>query len=104
MRCRKADNDSIGKLAHDFRWLSSVDMFYPELSKQVKYFKETEGGREIMCQVFEELAEKRAEETRIETLFHSIKNLMKSMKWTAEQAMVAMDISENDQILLKSKF
>ena len=29
---------------------------------------------------------------------------MKSMKWTAEQAMVAMDISENDQILLKSKF
>ena len=55
MRCRKADNDSIGKLAHDFRWLSSVDMFYPELSKQVKYFKETEGSREIMCQVFEEL-------------------------------------------------
>ena len=57
-----------------------------------------------MCQVFEELAEKRAEETRIETLFSSIKNLMKSMKWTAEQAMAAMDISENDQILLKSKF
>ena len=47
---------------------------------------------------------RRPEETRIETLFHSIKNLMKSMKWTAEQAMVAMDISENDQILLKSKF
>ena len=62
MRCRKADNDSIGKLAHDFRWLSSVDMFYPELAKQVKYFKETEGSREIMCQVFEELAEKRANE------------------------------------------
>lgn len=100
----KDDSNPIGKLVHDFRCMSSVDMFYPELAKQVKYFKETEGGREIMCQVFEELAEKRAEETRIETLFHSIKNLMKSMKWTAEQAMVAMDISENDQILLKSKF
>lgn len=100
----KNDSDPVGKLAHDFRCMSSADMFYPELAKQVKYFKETEGGREIMCQVFEELAEKRAEETRIETLFHSIKNLMKSMKWTAEQAMVAMDISENDQILLKSKF
>ena len=87
-------------------------MFYPELSKQVKYFKETEGGREIMCQVFEDLAEKRAneraeevrEETRIETLFSSIKNLMKSMKWTAEQAMTAMNVSESDQVLLKSKF
>ncbi|MCI8510478.1 MAG: hypothetical protein HFE83_00580 [Lachnospiraceae bacterium] len=54
--------------------------------------------------MFEELAEERAEETRIETLFGSIKNLMKSMKWTAEQAMAAMDISENDQMLLKSKF
>ena len=62
MRCRKADNDPIGKLAHGFRWLSSVDMFYPELAKQVKYFKETEGGREIMCQVLEDLAEKRANE------------------------------------------
>lgn len=104
----KDDNDPIGKLAHDFRCLSSVDMFYPELAKQLKYFKETEGGREIMCQVFEDLAEKRAEEraeeTRIETLFSAIKNLMKSMKWTAEQAMAAMDISENDQMLLKAKF
>jgi hypothetical protein len=100
----KDDNDPIGKLAHDFRCMGSVDMFYPELAKQVKYFKETEGGQEIIRQVFEELAEERAEETRIETLFGSIKNLMKSMKWTAEQAMAAMDISENDQMLLKSKF
>lgn len=62
----KNDNDPVGKLMHDFRCVGSVDMFYPELAKQVKYFKETEGGREIMCQVFEDLAEKRAEEARIE--------------------------------------
>ena len=57
---------------------------------------------------FESLAEKRAneraEETRIETLFNSIKNLMASMKWTAEQAMTALNISENDQVILKAKF
>ena len=64
---------------------------------------------------FEELAEKRAnervekvrkevqEETRIETLFNSIKNLIVSMKWTEEQAMAVMNISENDQKLLKTK-
>jgi len=69
-----------------------------------------------MCQIFEDLAEKRAnerseevrmevrEETRIETLFNSIRSLMESMKWTAEQAMTAMNVSESDQVLLKSKF
>ena len=62
----KNDNDPIGKLMHDFRCLNSADMFYPILASQVKYFKETEGGQEIMCQVFEDLAEKRAEEARIE--------------------------------------
>lgn len=60
----KDDNDPVGKLMHDFRCLSSVDMFYPILAKQVKYFKETEGGQEIMCQVFEDLAEKRITEEK----------------------------------------
>ncbi len=60
----KDDNGPVGRLMHDFRCLSSVDMFYPELAKQVKYFKETEGGQEIMCQVFEDLAEKRVTEEK----------------------------------------
>lgn len=58
----KDDTDPIGRLMHDFRCLNSVDMFYPVLARQVKYFKETEGGQEIMCQIFEDLVEKRAEE------------------------------------------
>jgi hypothetical protein len=33
-------------------------MFYPILAKQVKYFKETEGGQEIMGQLFEDLVVK----------------------------------------------
>lgn len=60
----KDDNDPVGMLMHDFRCLSSVDMFYPVLARQVKYFKETEGGQEIMCQVFEDLAEKRVMEEK----------------------------------------
>ena len=54
----KDDNDPVGRLMHDFRCLSSVDMFYPALAKQVKYFKETEGGQEIMGQLFEDLVVK----------------------------------------------
>ena len=103
----KDDSTPIGKLMHDFRCTNSVDMFYKVLADQVRYFKETEGGRKIMSETFESLAEKRAneraEETRIETLFNSIKNLMASMKWTAEQAMAALNISETDKELLTPK-
>ena len=84
---------------HDFRCLNSDDMFYQVLAKQVKYFKETEGGLEIMCQVFEDLAEKRVLDEKV----NLIKNLMETMKWTAEQAMEAMKISETDKKLLASR-
>ena len=99
----KNDSDPVGRLMHDFRCLSSVDMFYSELAKQVKYFKETEGGQDIMCQVFEELAEKRADEKVLDEKANLIRNLMETMKWTAEQAMEAMKISESDKKLLVSR-
>ncbi len=94
------DTDSVGKLMHDFRCLSSSDMFYPVLAKQVKYFKETEGGRDIMCQAFEDLAEERVLDEKV----NFIKNLMETMKWTAEQAMEAMKISETDKEHLMTRF
>lgn len=79
-------------------------MFYPILARQVEYFKETEGGQKIMCQVFEELAEKRADEKVLDEKVNLIKNLMETMKWTAEQAMEAMKISETEKKLLVSRF
>lgn len=57
-----------------------------------------------MCQVFEELAEKRADEKVLDEKVNLVKNLMETMKWTAEQAMEAMKISETDKKLLVSRF
>ena len=54
----KDDSDPVGRLMHDFRCLSSVDMFYPILARQVEFFKETEGGQKVMSQLFEDLVEK----------------------------------------------
>ena len=54
----KDDDDPVGRLMHDFRCLSPVDMFYPILAKQVKYFKETEGGQEVMGQLFDDFVVK----------------------------------------------
>lgn len=77
----KDDNDPVGRLMHDFRCLSSADMFHPALARQVKFFKETEGGREIMCQIIEELAEKRAMEEKEA----SARRMIASGKLTVEQ-------------------
>ena len=53
-----------------------------------------------MCQVFEDLAEKRAKTRVLDEKVNLVKNLMDTMKWTAEQAMEAMKISEADRELL----
>jgi hypothetical protein len=53
-------NDPLGKLLHDFRCKHSSEMFYEELSDGMKHFKETEGGREIMCEAVEEYANEKA--------------------------------------------
>lgn len=52
-----------------------------------------------MCQVFEDLVEKWVLDEKASL----IKNLMETMKWTSEQAMEAMKISEADKKLLVSR-
>ena len=77
----KDDNDPVGRLMHDFRCLSSADMFYPVLAREVEYFKETEGGREVVCQIFEDLAEKWVIEEKKE----SARRMIASGKLTEEE-------------------
>ena len=96
------ENDPVGRLMHDFGCSKASDMFYSELADQVRYYKETEGGREIMCKAVEELAENRAENRRIDTLVENVKNLMDTTKWSVEQAMNALKVTEADrEVVLK---
>lgn len=84
----KNDDTAIGKLVHDFGCVRSVDMYSETLKKQVHYFKETEGGREVVCEVFEELAEKREEKVLVE----NIKTLMVKLNDSEEQIMELLDV------------
>ena len=43
----------IGKLMHDFFCVNADEILYPLLKDRVKYLKETEGGRNEMCQIME---------------------------------------------------
>ncbi len=51
----------------------------------------------IMCDALKELMKEDFEKQEQETLLNTIRNLMDSMKWTAEQAMAAMKIPDADR-------
>ncbi len=51
----KNDKTPIGQLMHDFRCVEAEDMHNKVLADKVRYFKETEGGREVMCKVMEDM-------------------------------------------------
>ena len=51
---------------HDFRCTSSIDMFYDVLKRGMHHFKETEGGRTIVCRAIETYGEQMALRRAIE--------------------------------------
>ena len=81
--------DNFGKLAHNFNCKKSGNMHFEPLAEGVRHFKETKKGREIMCESFEKLADKRVEQTKISM----IKTLMENMKWSLEEALNASGVS-----------
>ncbi len=99
-------DDTIGRLMHDFGCKEAKDIYYPELAKGVRHFKE-EGGRKRMCEAVEKYAKDYAEEyadrKMLDKQEEMIKNLMESMKWSAEQAMTAMKVSDADRAMLLEK-
>lgn len=58
----KNDEDPVGKLMHDFRCVNADDMNYSVLADRVRYFKESEGGREAVSKVMEDMRDKAAAE------------------------------------------
>ena len=53
----------VGRLMHDFYCTKSEDMYSKVLADEVKYLKETEGGRGRMCRILEEMCEEVEKET-----------------------------------------
>lgn len=90
-------NDPIGKLMHDFSCRESKTMYYGELAGGVKHFKETEEGREEMCESVLKYADEKAEMKQIK----SVKNLMKNGNFSLEQAldMLGIDGEEREKII-----
>ena len=60
MNATKEDETPLGKLMHDLRCENHEDMYDEVLKERVRYFKQKEGGKKIMCDMMEKL-EKRGE-------------------------------------------
>lgn len=90
----KDDNDPVGRLMHDFRCVSPVDMFYPLLAEQVRHFKETEGGRKIMSKNVEDWAMGKVLEDRKENAKKMIAKGKLTLDEIAEYASLPLEIVE----------
>ena len=73
----KEDSDKSELLQLFLRKDIFEDLKFPELSKAVKYFKETEGGRSKMCKTVEDYAKNYAEDCAKQERLKAIRNMIK---------------------------
>ena len=81
----------------DFHQTDPEKMKYSELADSVKHYKDTEKGRETVCEAVEKYGDKREKigEARGEAKgsTNAVKKLMQNMKLTAEQALDILEIT-----------
>ena len=52
------EDTALGRLMHDMFCTDPKDMYYEFLEKRVRYYKENEGGKQEMCEIWEEIKNK----------------------------------------------
>ena len=97
------DETELGKLMHDFSCTDAKDMHYKILADRVRYFKEDAKGVEVMCRAMEDMRKEAAAEQNILTLLGAIRNLMKNLGLSAEQAVTALGVSDVERGILSKR-
>jgi hypothetical protein len=92
--------DDFGKLAHDFNCKKADNIYFKPLADGVRHFKETEEGRDAMCESFTKLADKVADERAEQTTINNIKLMMKNMKCSLEDALNALEIKGKERAII----
>lgn len=89
----------IAQLMEDFHQKESEDMHYKALADSVKHFKETEEGRETMCESVKEYAKEYADERDV----IKVRKLMENLQLTLEQALNALDIQGTSRTYIEKQ-
>ena len=83
----------IGKLMHDFNCTEADDMNFDLIAERTRYLKENPEGVNEMCKVLEDMRNEAVERSILQT----IRNLMETLKLSAEDAMAAMKIPDAER-------
>ena len=86
-------NDPIGLLMADFRQSDPAKMHYPELADRVNALKNSEEEVKKMCQAMEITYQ----EGQRDSTLRNLKSLMRKMDLSADEAMDALEIPEEDR-------
>lgn len=84
---------------HDFSCWNPTEMNFKLMKETTSYYKEDPKGVEVMCRAFEEVRNEANAEERIA----NIRNLMESLKITAQHTMDLLRISSSEQKELSAK-
>lgn len=82
-------NSGIGRLMHDFRCSDPDDMYYDLMAERTRYLKETPEGVDEVSTIVEEIVD--------DVVLQNIRNLMETLKLSAEEAMDALKVSDCDR-------
>ena len=89
--------DILGDLMHDFCCHEPSEMKIGLMAEGSRYWKENPKGVNIMCKAMEDMRKEAMEKGMEQNRLENIKNLMSTLKLTAQQAMDALLIPENEQ-------
>lgn len=66
---------------HDFNYKEVKDIVNPLLAEEVRYLKETEGGRSQMCKLLEEMRNEATEKATVEATYNkAVSTALKMLK------------------------
>ncbi len=94
-------DDEIARLMEDFHQKESEGIHFKALADGVKHFKETEEGREIMCESVEKYAEEYGQECarkqEIKTKIDIARDLIKDAGFSIDQAVKFLKIGKDQR-------
>ena len=110
------EDTALGRLMHDMFCTDPKDIHYEFLRKRVNYYKENEGGKRKMCEIWEEIRRKGIIEGEargkaigeangeIKGILKSIHKLIAKNGYTLKEALDFLDIPEDEQSKYIEKF
>lgn len=92
-------DDEVGRLMHDFSCNGPAKISNKDIAEATRYYKKSQKGVDIISKIMEDMLY----EVRIETGLQNIKNVMETLAYTAEQAMDALKVPEEEREIFRTQ-